>query len=281
MTVQKSILPEQFRLTVQTAVPPAGDRQGLTEFICLLETARQLGMYGVELNVPDLEETIPAADLRELLAKYQLRLTYIASGIYAAKRGLALASADAGVREASVEGWLANMRYAQEAGENCGVIIGTLKGSPQLAETEGAQRRLEDSLREGMVRARQEGLDVPVLLEATNHYEASAVNTVAQAAETVKAAASGGLFVLPDTYHMNIEEKDAFEAVRTVLPLMRNIHISDNNRYFPGFGAIDFARWYTFLNKNGYRGTYGIEGRLIGSLCGDLEESVRFLEEVL
>ena len=86
---------------------------------------------------------------------------------------------------------------------------------------------------------------------------------------------------MPDTYHMNIEERDSGRAVRESLSHIRNIHLSDNNRYFPGYGALEFGWIYHQLQYQGYTGTYGIEGRIYRSLLEDLEESVEFLENVL
>lgn len=278
--IQKPILPEGLRLTVQT-VFPGKNAEGFDQFMKLLDTAQQLGLYGLELNLPDLEETIAPEELTRLLSERNLRLTYVASGLYAARRGLALASDDEVVRKKAVEGCLAHMRYAQAMGADCGVILGTIKGSPSLAPESGAKERLICSLQEVCARSRGLFSTVPVLLEATNHYEASAANTLSETLGILEAVGMDNLYVLPDTYHMNIEEKDAYGAVRAALPHMRNIHLSDNNRYFPGYGAVDFSRWYAFLQNIGYAGTFGIEGRTLHNPEEDLEESVRFLGEAL
>lgn len=279
--MEKAInLPEDMKLTLQTVLADSS-QDTLKEFERLLARMEKLGMYGLELNLPQLSETIQPRQLKELLEAHHLVLTYVASGVYAANHGMALAASEEKVRLASIEGCLENMRYAAEMDCGCGVIIGTLKGTPGLAVKDGAQERLIMALKEVFCRARSEGLEVPVLLEVTNHYESSVANTLAEAREILGAVGEPGLYLLPDLYHMNIEEKDGFQQVSESLPYLRNIHLSDNNRYFPGYGAIDFSRWYRFLHSLGYRGTYGIEGRSRNGLMEDLEESVYFLRDVL
>ena len=271
-----------MKLSLQTVIPKATDREGREAFETLLEKMEHLGLYGLELNVPNLEEDIAPEQLRQMLAAQHLKLVYIASGEYAALRGLGLSASDPDVRERSIEAVLANMRYAEKVDPECGVIIGRLKGSPDMAGTD-AEKQLIASLREVFARSRQRGigLQVPVALEATNHYESSVANTLADTLRIVEAVGEDRLYMMPDTYHMNIEERDSGRAVRESLSRIRNIHLSDNNRYFPGYGALEFGWIYQQLQYQGYTGTYGIEGRIYKSLLEDLEESVEFLENVL
>lgn len=277
---KKVMLPEGMRLTVQTVLEDktAKKREELEH---LLDAMEGLGMYGLELNLPDLWDTISPAELGRLLEQRGLKLTYVASGVYAGKRELSLASAREEIRQASIRGLLENMRYAKEMGPETGVIIGTLKGAPAITQAEGAKERLVESLKEAAELAQKEGLTVPVLLEATNHYEAAVVNTLEEGRRVIEAVGWNELGLLPDLYHMNIEEKDGREAITQSLPLLRNIHLSDNNRYFPGFGALDFGAWYRFLSGIGYTGTFGIEGRIREGWIRDLEESAHFLSEAL
>lgn len=279
---RESMLPASMKLSLQTVMPKAADREGREAFEKLLEKMEHLGLYGLELNIPNLEEDIAPDELRQMLAAHHLKLVYIASGAYARARGLGLSASDPDVRERSIEAVLANMQYAEKVDSECGVIIGSLKGSPDMAG-EDAEEQIIASLREVFARSRQRGigLQVPVALEATNHYESSVANTLADTLRIIEAVGEDRLYMMPDTYHMNIEERDSGRAVRKSLSRIRNIHLSDNNRYFPGYGALEFGWIYHQLQYQGYTGTYGIEGRIYKSLLEDLEESVEFLENVL
>lgn len=279
---RESMLPASMKLSLQTTMPKAANREGREAFETLLEKMEHLGLYGLELNIPNLEEDIAPEQLQKLLAAHHLKLTYVASGVYAKARELGLSASDPEVREQAIEAVLRHMQYAEKMDPECGVIIGTLKGSPEMTGTDAEQQMIA-SLQKVFVRSRERGigLHVPVVLEATNHYESSVANTLADTLRIVEAVNEDRLYLMPDTYHMNIEERDSGRAVRESLSHIRNIHLSDNNRYFPGYGALEFGWIYHQLQYQGYTGTYGIEGRIYRSLLEDLEESVEFLENVL
>jgi len=50
----------------------------------------------------------------------------------------------------------------------------------------------------------------------------------------------------------------------------QSIHVSDNNRRFPGYGAIDFLSVLACLKETGYAGGMAIEG----NPCRSLAESI-------
>ncbi|EEG56572.1 hypothetical protein CLOSTASPAR_01352 [[Clostridium] asparagiforme DSM 15981] len=85
------------------------------------------------------------------------------------------------------------------------------------------------------------------------------------------------MYILPDTYHMNIEETSTTAALTTYAGHYHNLHVSDNNRYFPGIGAIDFAGIMRQLKGLGYDGTITIEGRVLKSLSEDTVFSAGYL----
>ena len=58
------------------------------------------------------------------------------------------------------------------------------------------------------------------------------------------------------------------------------VHISDNNRYFPGLGAIDFAHVVNILRSTGFNGYLGIEGNLFRSFEEDISLSTTLMDEI-
>jgi len=87
--------------------------------------------------------------------------------------------------------------------------------------------------------------------------------------------------LLPDTFHMNIEETDGPAALKTCAGLYDSVHVSDNNRYFPGFGAFRFAEIITTLKDIGFEGTLGIEGNIKSSFSEDVRASAAFLAPLI
>ena len=65
------------------------------------------------------------------------------------------------------------------------------------------------------------------------------------------------------------------------MSLYDSLHISDNNRLFPGLGAIDFFALLRFLREAGYTGGIAIEGNLRGNFEDDLRASMSVLRPML
>src|SRR5690606_21146568 len=88
--------------------------------------------------------------------------------------------------------------------------------------------------------------------------------------------------VLPDTFHMNIEETDTLATLRIHLERVPSFHLSDNNRCYPGLGAVEFSRVIAGLDELGYRGRIAIEGNARGGdVPGDLRASMRYLAPLI
>jgi sugar phosphate isomerase/epimerase len=120
-----------------------------------------------------------------------------------------------------------------------------------------------------------------LLVEATNHYESSVANSLEDAAATIQDFRNPYLRILPDTYHMNIEERSMFGALIRFMDLYDSLHISDNNRLFPGLGGLDFLGLLRFLRDVGYAGGIAIEGNVRDSFEEDLGASMGLLRHML
>ncbi len=260
-----------FPLCIQL-VPPENIFES-REFAETLSLLQKKGFYGVELNITDFAGTNPDR-LKEYLKEFNLKMTYLASGSYAKKNKLSLSSQDESQRKKTVERFEQMICFAEQM--ECGIICGFIKGEAG-EDRQKAFMQLQRSLTELEENCGNKKVDI--LLEATNHYEATVLNTVE---ETVRMADQGmkNIKILPDTYHMNIEEFSMAEVMIRYASYYKNIHISDNNRYFPGFGAIDFLQILHILRGIGYSGTISIEGRNYFSLNEDIERSATYLADV-
>jgi D-psicose/D-tagatose/L-ribulose 3-epimerase len=261
-----------FPLSIQTMLP-AQYREG--SFRQTLDLLAELGFSGVELNSVRPNEVDPV-DLRALLDEHGLQMTMFASGATAKAQGLSLSNPDERVRSHSVDRCISLLDFASEMG--AGVIAGFLKG-PVYADPERANAQFQKSIAE--IAPHVQAKEVPLLIEATNHYETSVIHSLHQAAELIDALGNPFLRVLPDTYHMNIEERSMFGSLVKFGSLYDSLHISDNNRLFPGLGAIDFFAILRFLKEIGYRGGIAIEGNIQDSFERDLRASMSVLAPML
>ena len=239
-----------------------------------LALCAQLGLYGVELNLLQYDSETLTQTLW-LLRRHKLCLTMVATGAYALKNGLSMSSSDETMRRRTVQ-YLTQQAIPAAALAGAGVICGYIKGAPGQDAASAAQQLRRTLAQIEPVRA---AFRVPVYLEATNRRETCLVRQLADAAPILRADVLGGICVLPDTYHMNLEERCIEATLIRALPHYKNLHISDSNRRFPGFGSLSFARYFAVLRALGYSGTITIEGQT-DSLSQDLTASCAYLRSL-
>lgn len=239
----------------------------------LLGLLRQEGFCGVELNLPDLE-LIKPEELRKLLEEYGMQMGMLATGVYAKVRGLSLSSGISQERKRAVEGCRKNIDYAAAMG--CGVIIGFLKGGPG-----GNREHAEQNFLESMLELKPyiEEKQVLVLIEATNHKEASIIRTLEEGARIIDRLDSPWIRLLADTYHMNIEEPSLLDSLSEYMDYYPHLHISDNNRAYPGLGSLDFSAIYWKLMELGYQGTLAVEGNVQKDILADTQACAAYLHK--
>ena len=252
-----------FPLCIQLTLP---EDMNDVSFRSTLEQLERLGFYGVELNVTDFNATDPVR-LKALLGEHGLTMTMLASGAYAKRRDLSLSAPDEATRRRSVAA-LCDVLMPFARAMDCGIICGFIKGGADGKEAQLA--KTIDEISGG------EDAHVPVYLEATNHYESAVVNWLEEGARLIRPP----FRLLPDTYHMNIEESDISAGLAAHKGLYDNLHISDSNRCFPGFGHIDFPGLFRLLKALDYGGTMAIEGRCRRSLAEDIELSCAYLRAI-
>ncbi|MEV4754399.1 sugar phosphate isomerase/epimerase family protein [Micromonospora sp. NPDC049559] len=100
--------------------------------------------------------------------------------------------------------------------------------------------------------------DVAIGVEALNRYETSVVNTVEQTVELLDGLPPN-VGIMIDTYHMNIEEADPYEALVLAGPYIKHVQVSGTNRGAPGADHLDWPRFFARLGATGYRGAVCIE----------------------
>ena len=80
-------------------------------------------------------------------------------------------------------------------------------------------------------------------LEPLNRFETDLVNSAADVASKVDEIGPPAAGVMMDSYHMNLEERDNEQALRTVGQRLVHVQVSDNYRGCPGKGQV---RWDAF-----------------------------------
>ena len=95
-----------------------------------------------------------------------------------------------------------------------------------------------------------------VLIEATNHKEASIIRTLKEGARAIDFLDCPFIRLLADTYHMNIEEPSLVDSLSEYMNYYPHLHISDDNRAYPGLGSLDFTGGKRLQGNRGCGGEY-------------------------
>lgn len=97
---------------------------------------------------------------------------------------------------------------------------------------------------------------ITIALEVLNRNESYILNDCAEALEYCRRVDRPAVKILLDTYHMNIEEDNMYDAIRKAGPMLAHLHVGECNRKLPGMNnSIDWkqiGRALRDINYNGY-----------------------------
>ena len=140
-----------------------------------------------------------------------------------------------------------------DAGAQLGApaIIGSMQGRFEgEVSKEQAHDFLRDALNELGEHAKAAG--VPLIYEPLNRYESDLLNCAEDAVEFLGTLDTDNVVILADLFHMNIEETNIADAIRTYGKHIGHVHFVDSNRRPAGFGHMDYAPIADVLKEIGY-----------------------------
>ncbi len=226
------------------AVALRGDLQGNVAKIA------GLGYDGVELAIRD-PKLVDADDLIRLVSDHGLEIPAIGTGQAWGEEGLSYTDPDPAVRVAAIERTLSHIPFAARTGAV--IIIGLLRGivRPEVSQ-EQAMDWLVDALAQCCAEARPHG--VRLALEPICRYETTLINNLRQGLELLERVGAENMGLMPDTFHMNIEEPVIENSIRACGDRIFHFHVADSNRWHPGAGHLDFESILGALYATGYQG---------------------------
>jgi D-psicose/D-tagatose/L-ribulose 3-epimerase len=112
--------------------------------------------------------------------------------------------------------------------------------------------------------------DITLLIETLNRFEQFLVNDAAEVLQYVKDVGKENVKVMLDSFHMNIEEDNMGDAIRSVGDYLGHFHIGECNRKVPGKGRMPWAEMGQALRDINYTGFVVMEpfvrpGGIVGS----------------
>lgn len=143
-------------------------------------------------------------------------------------------SADAGVREHALVYFEKVLQNMKKLGSK--TLVGAIYSfwPTDFADTdkEAAWDRSIDGLKKLSKTA--EELDIECALEVLNRNETYILTDCAEAIDYVEKVGSDKITILLDTYHMNIEEDNMYDAIRKAGKYLGHLHVGECNRKLPG-----------------------------------------------
>ena len=145
----------------------------------------------------------------------------------------------------------------------CGILIGPLYsavGRAELVSKEDYALQWETvATHLKMLANYAEKLRLKMAIEPLNRYETDFINTCEQGLKMVNQVNSKALMLQLDTYHMNIEEKDPYQAILKAGSKLGHFHACGSDRGTPGGDQINWDKISSALHQVGYDGEVVIE----------------------
>ena len=119
-------------------------------------------------------------------------------------------------------------------------------------DKEGDWARSVENVREVARHAADSGVNF--CLEILNRFEGYLLNTCAEGVKFVEEVGEKNVYVMLDTFHMNIEEDDMAAAIRLAGDKLGHFHTGECNRRVPGKGRTPWREIGAALREIGFTG---------------------------
>ncbi len=215
-----------------------------------IRSAAELGFNAVELFLPG-PSAVPITDLKQMLSENRMGVAAVGTGAGMVLHKLSLTDCSADLRQ-QAEAFVSEMIDFAGALQ-APAIIGSMQG--RWTEKLGREKTL-DLLGESLQRLGKQAakFGVPLIYEPLNRYETNLCNTLADGVALIESRGIENVVLLADLFHMNIEEIDLAEALRSAGRHLGHVHFVDSNRRPVGAGHIDVDDVASALESIGYQG---------------------------
>ena len=229
----------------------------------VMRRAKTAGCDGLELmgepQIFDVDEVCKLVD------KYELPI-YSVAGIFTPERDLS--ALEPNLRHQAIEYCIAALDFTKAIGAQQLVVLPSyvykVKPDGEITGTESwniAHRRDWKNIVEAMRRVADHADKTGIILaiEPLNRYETYLINTLNQALVFVQEVNAPCMRIQLDTFHMNIEEVEPWNAIRKAGNLLVSLHLSDSNRMALGKGNLDFRGMMRALKEIRFDGLLTLE----------------------
>ena len=210
--------------------------------------AAELGYDAVEVFAPNAD-AIPVDELRQLTQQHNIRVAAVGTGGGWVIHKWHLSHPDTTSRDNAKN----FIRSIIDRGAQLGApaIIGSMQGRFEgEVSQEQAKEYLRNALNELGEHAKAAG--VPLVYEPLNRYESNLMNRAEDAVTFLGTLDTDNVVILADLFHMNIEERDIADGLRTYGKHIGHVHFVDSNRRPAGCGHMDYSAIASALREISY-----------------------------
>jgi sugar phosphate isomerase/epimerase len=215
-----------------------------------IEKAAKLGYEGIELAVSCASD-VQGTKLSRWLSQYNMEVSAVSTGLVYAEKGISLL----GTPDAAVPAFIDLIDIAADFGKQ--VNIGRSRGFKKNLSLNEATGALKKTLAPIVDHAARKG--VKLLLEPVNRYEIDWINSVDEGAAVLDRIDNDCLGLMPDVFHMNIEDWSFEDSFVKYKKYIQYIHLADSNRRAPGWGHLNFNELFSLLKTIDYTGWVSVE----------------------
>ncbi len=217
--------------------------------------AVELGFDAIEIFAPS-PAAVDRNSLQALLDETGLHVAAVGTGAGMIVHGLSLTDPDRQRRQDATQ--FVQQMIDFGARFSAPAIIGSMQGRwQQQLDRAGALELLVEALEQ--LGKHAASCDVPLIYEPLNRYETNLINTLDDGVQLLKGVAADNVKLLADLFHMNIEEANLADAIRTAASSIGHVHFVDSNRRAAGMGHMDFEPIIAALSEIGYQGYLSAE----------------------
>jgi sugar phosphate isomerase/epimerase len=248
-----------MKLCYQVATPDVAIAESVTAYQGPLEESCRalsaLGYSGVEFMTLN-PGALDWAEVKATLEKYSLAVSLVCTGEIYGQLGLSYTDPDPAKRAEAIKRTKEIIDFAAYLGTN--INIGRIRGHycPEMPKEE-TERLAVAAFRELADYAAPK--NVKIALETVTIMQTNFINTCAEGADMVDRVGRDNFRLMLDVFHLNLEEKNLFDAIRQYSPYNIHVHLSDNNRRYPGQCGLDFEKIISLFKECGYDGFYTTE----------------------
>ncbi len=227
-----------------------------TSAVHLIKQAHEIGFttFTVPVEEPDL---IDVAAIKSIVADYPMEL--VVSGAYGPTRDLT--HEDPQFRQESLDYIAKTLIICEQLGAKH--LVGpaySAVGKRRQISAEQKQREWDLAVK-GLTQAGNMAADHGVVMgiEPLNRFETDLINTSAQVKQLVGNINLPSVKIHLDTFHMNIEEQDVYQAIVSAGDDLVYVDASESHRGTPGEGLVHWDKIAKALNDIQYSGACVIE----------------------